>query len=766
MLHKACAKGDVRRVKELLKRGEDVDAPHGNGATPLWIACENGQTEIAQLLLEWNADPNLPEEQGASPLYIAAQNGHLDVVQQLLRHPFIDVDLAKRSGATPVLMAAQSNNVPILRELWLHGADLNRPMHNGVSPFINACFQGHEAAAAFLVSAGVDMKYAHKKPGIEWARDRGHLRCAVLIMQTKNLIHRGYLRDAYARWREYKRPPPPPDPNAPPEFGEIIPEEEAGESDTASQPQETHLTLLEELTGLIERVEARHVRGLHDHPVLVRSLEETKRNISAAADALQFVDSRLPEEEMLRMQVDSMIAAQQWPEPTPRGPGSALWLAEEAERSEYQKECDKLIREMEQSVNETISIMEATNDQLASVHRDISSSSPVPAAEERGDFVAELGARPRRPTLQRLQEQRWAVQLETQQQLGILDARERTEFQELKNGLRAAVWRLGNTDTELDREIQGRRASPLRSVSPATASPPRITPSPTAMRPSPVRTRESASIITGILWKSNGLQLDWQKCLHSLESDGLWHWTARGVKVLGLRRDTITECHENTPDHAKLPSGCDRLAAFTIITVDRNIGCTLVHVLVAESRLSKQRWIRALSQVAPVTAASSASTGSNASPSGGRKASSSGISRFGSFRGRGSAAYRSTTLPSSAAVPQSRPSRSPVASRQGSAMSLASLVLPTYAQATAATTVPQPAALVPARGTAAARSATLAAPYRAAQSQLSSASLPGSAVPAKPATYLTSTALARPPPPWRFTAVPQRERSPIPLGRR
>ncbi|XP_016375456.1 ankyrin-3-like [Sinocyclocheilus rhinocerous] len=94
-LHLAAKEGHVQLVEELLERGATVDSSTKKGNTALHIACLAGQKEVAKLLVKRGADVNSQSQlygagmllqNGFTPLYMAAQENHLDVVQYLLEN--------------------------------------------------------------------------------------------------------------------------------------------------------------------------------------------------------------------------------------------------------------------------------------------------------------------------------------------------------------------------------------------------------------------------------------------------------------------------------------------------------------------------------------------------------------------------------------------------------------------------------------------------------------------------------------------------------
>ena len=116
------ASGSVKRVRELLVAGADVNRRHKYGQTPLWEAAFHGREDIVAALLAGGADPNIYADDGGGPLQWAASNGHHEVVDLLLAHG-ADPN-AHRNGDYTVLAAAISKG---------HGAVVRRLVEAGAS---------------------------------------------------------------------------------------------------------------------------------------------------------------------------------------------------------------------------------------------------------------------------------------------------------------------------------------------------------------------------------------------------------------------------------------------------------------------------------------------------------------------------------------------------------------------------------------------------------------------------------------------------------
>ena len=76
----ACARGDMKRVQELLDRGSSPDALSADRVPAISEAAAAGHADIVKMLLSRGADPNRADIAGWTPLHVAAQSGHANVV--------------------------------------------------------------------------------------------------------------------------------------------------------------------------------------------------------------------------------------------------------------------------------------------------------------------------------------------------------------------------------------------------------------------------------------------------------------------------------------------------------------------------------------------------------------------------------------------------------------------------------------------------------------------------------------------------------------
>jgi cytohesin len=154
-LHDAAKKGDVKRAKELLKKGESPNVRDEYGNTPLHWAASGGHVDVVRLLLEHGANPNVRDRDGRTPLYIAAFSGHIDVVRLLLEHG-ADPNIKNKYGNTPLHEAALYGHVNVVRLLLERGADPDARNNYGKTPLHEAADRGHLEVVRLLLQHGAD----------------------------------------------------------------------------------------------------------------------------------------------------------------------------------------------------------------------------------------------------------------------------------------------------------------------------------------------------------------------------------------------------------------------------------------------------------------------------------------------------------------------------------------------------------------------------------------------------------------------------------
>jgi outer membrane protein assembly factor BamB len=106
--------GDVKKVKELLDKGVDVNARNRFGATALWFAAYKNRVEVVKLLIDRKANLDLADEVwDSTPLALASSFGQTESVKLLLA--------AKARGAESILIrAAMQGNADLVSAVLDH----------------------------------------------------------------------------------------------------------------------------------------------------------------------------------------------------------------------------------------------------------------------------------------------------------------------------------------------------------------------------------------------------------------------------------------------------------------------------------------------------------------------------------------------------------------------------------------------------------------------------------------------------------------------
>jgi ankyrin repeat protein len=83
-LMRAALDGHTEAVKDLLRKGADVNAQNLEGRTALMFAVINLRTATVKTLLQFGADVNVQAHCGCTPLMLAACSGDIGITQALL----------------------------------------------------------------------------------------------------------------------------------------------------------------------------------------------------------------------------------------------------------------------------------------------------------------------------------------------------------------------------------------------------------------------------------------------------------------------------------------------------------------------------------------------------------------------------------------------------------------------------------------------------------------------------------------------------------
>ncbi|MBV9745280.1 MAG: ankyrin repeat domain-containing protein [Acidobacteriia bacterium] len=174
----AAREGCMDCVKALVEHGAKLDLPDPEGVTPLITAIFNTHFDVAKYLIEHGANIDKWDWWGRSPLYLAVDYNTLphggrpdqpsldetqpiDVIRILLErgaNPNLQLKLLQpyrstgadrgvdrmlmQPGVTPLLRAAKAQDAPAIKLLLEHGALIDLPNNDGITPTVAAAGVG------------------------------------------------------------------------------------------------------------------------------------------------------------------------------------------------------------------------------------------------------------------------------------------------------------------------------------------------------------------------------------------------------------------------------------------------------------------------------------------------------------------------------------------------------------------------------------------------------------------------------------------------
>ncbi len=150
-------KGDLARVKELIKQGANIYIKDSWGCTPILEAALKGHLEIVKLLIDCGAEVNVVnKETNQTVLHMASKASNSDLVKFLIAKG-ADVDAIDYWKNTPLFSAASGNKKEIVEILISAGACVDFRNDNGETPLWRTTYYESLDAAKVLIANGADI---------------------------------------------------------------------------------------------------------------------------------------------------------------------------------------------------------------------------------------------------------------------------------------------------------------------------------------------------------------------------------------------------------------------------------------------------------------------------------------------------------------------------------------------------------------------------------------------------------------------------------
>ncbi len=148
-LLKAVNRNDAEAIRELMRKGADIDGKGMKGLTPLHIACKNNNAEIVDLIFNFGANPNIKDADGNTPLFILVLLGHY-ILSETLISKGADVNMQNNEGFTPLMLAAHKGDLKTSKLLIASDAELFTKSVLGATALDYAKFSNHTDVYDYL----------------------------------------------------------------------------------------------------------------------------------------------------------------------------------------------------------------------------------------------------------------------------------------------------------------------------------------------------------------------------------------------------------------------------------------------------------------------------------------------------------------------------------------------------------------------------------------------------------------------------------------
>ena len=122
----------VEEIKELLKKGADLEAKDGDGRTALMWAAMSGELDVVKYLIDNGVDLEAKDGDGRTALMWAAMSGELDVVKYLIDNG-ADLEAKDKDGQTALMKVARYGKLDVVKYLAQNGADLEAKDKDGMT---------------------------------------------------------------------------------------------------------------------------------------------------------------------------------------------------------------------------------------------------------------------------------------------------------------------------------------------------------------------------------------------------------------------------------------------------------------------------------------------------------------------------------------------------------------------------------------------------------------------------------------------------------
>ncbi len=187
-LHAAAALGDVPTIETLAKSGEKLEAPDGNGRTPLHVAVYAHKQDAARVLMGLGANANALDHQKYDIVTIASVDNDVEMLKVVIAGGCKATNVTSPYDGTALIAAAHLGHAEVVRVLIAAKAPLDHVNNLGWTALIESIVLGnggknHTDALEALVKAGADvnLKDRNGTSPLALAKGRGYAEMVTIL---------------------------------------------------------------------------------------------------------------------------------------------------------------------------------------------------------------------------------------------------------------------------------------------------------------------------------------------------------------------------------------------------------------------------------------------------------------------------------------------------------------------------------------------------------------------------------------------------------
>lgn len=203
----ACYKGFSEAIKELVKKGSDVNCMDKNGSTPFVLACRFASTTDCMYLIEKGANFGSTTGNGVTPLIAAVMGQNTELVAFLLNTHNLEANQYSSKRKSPLYYAAKIGSLDIVKLLIEKNASVNNPDDEERTPLYWASQNGFNDIVEYLIRSGANVNQCNRKrkSPLYCASKRGSLNIVKLLLNKGADINKSTINNKSSLYIAVKR---------------------------------------------------------------------------------------------------------------------------------------------------------------------------------------------------------------------------------------------------------------------------------------------------------------------------------------------------------------------------------------------------------------------------------------------------------------------------------------------------------------------------------------------------------------------------------